>query len=517
MGGLTVTGLAESLLDIGNNEKTGALRIGADGRLRLAFFESGVLVYLVSDVPEENLVASFTRAGRFERAHERLELFQLEKQVTRKKTLVTLVLEGGLRDPEVVRSWLVEYAYEVFGRVFDARDVSMKFMTGIRADHPLPYGIPVGEVILEAVRGMRDEDVIHEALGPTAWIAQPVENPPVWVQSLPLSFYEGLVAARMSAPISIDELVAVSGIAEADALRAILGLRLVGAIAPFTEPKKLSDSGMLRMRESPIETGFAVDAETAVAALGLGAAVGHEDAAGDGPITMGEFEIAAPAFVPPTLPRGSSAPLQYPPPRPRGDTSRLRLLASAYIQMGEAEAAAGNYAAAIQCFESALAQKPNDLAVMLAYAKVHAKRPGGLTAAETMLEQACEAHPKSAAPRIALARLYNATGRIDDEEFILMEARRLEPANNEVRSMLDHLGKKSGGGAGLLSRFGFRSEAKPKPVAPSAPSPPRPAAPYRPPPPPPTAPGEEPRLICRYCRRVVQGEARICRNCGATL
>src|SRR5262249_54096143 len=137
----------------------------------------------------------------------------------------------------------------------------------------------------------------------------------------------------------------------------------------------------------------------------------------------------------------------------------------AYIQMGEAEAAAGNYAAATQCFESALAQKPNDLNTMLAYAKVHTKRPGGLSAAEKLLEQACEAHPKSAAPHIALARLYRAVGRIDAAEDELLEARRLEPTNAEIRTMLEALGKKAPG-AGLLSRFGFRADPKPKPSPP---------------------------------------------------
>ena len=70
--------------------------------------------------------------------------------------------------------------------------------------------------------------------------------------------------------------------------------------------------------------------------------------------------------------------------------------------MGEAEAAAGNYGAAAQCFESALAQKPNDLETMLAYARLHAKRPNGFASAEKLLEQACEAHPKSASPFILL-------------------------------------------------------------------------------------------------------------------
>jgi tetratricopeptide (TPR) repeat protein len=503
-----LAGLAESLLDIGNGGKTGVLRTGAGGRLRMGFFEGGALVYVVSDVPEENLAVCFARAGRFERAHERLELFQLEREVTRKKTLVSLVLERGLRDADTLRAWLVEYAYEVFARTFDARDVTFKFMPGVKAEHPLAFAVPAVELVLEAVRGMRDDDAIHEALGPMSWTTRPVAGEAARLESLPLSFYEGLVAARVTEPISLDHLVAVSGIPEADALRAILALRLVGAIAPFAAPKGLTDSGRLRMRRAALESGFTLDADSAAAGAGFSGAIVDEPG-GDGAVTMGEFDGTT-AFVAPPRPRGSSAPLVYPPPRPRGDSSRLRLLASAYIQMGEAEAAAGNYGAAAQCFESALAQKPDDLETMLAYARLHAKRQNGFAAAEKLLEQACDAHPKAASPFVALARLYRDAGRMDEAEEALAEARRLEPGNAEVRAMVDGLGKKGGG---LLSRLGFRSESKPPAAAGPAARPPSASAP------PAAAPAEEvePRLYCRYCGQAVRGEARICRSCGATL
>lgn len=512
MSDLTVRGLAEVLLDIGGGEKTGVLRIGVGGRLRMAFFEQGALVYLVSDVPEENLAAAFTRAGRLESAAERLTIFQLEREVTRKKTLVSLVLDRRLRDPETLRTWLAEHALEAFGRIFDARDVTAKFTPNIRAEHPLPFRVPATEVILDAVRRMRDDEIIHEAIGPVAWHTQIAEGATTRLQTLPLSFHEGLVASRVTGPMSIDDVVVVSGIAEMDALRAVLGLLLIGVLAPPREVKVLTDSARLRMRQTAVETGFVVDAETAAAALGISAAIASDDEVGDGAVTMGEFSGER-AFAP--RQRGHSAPLQYPPPRPRGDTSRLRLLASAYIQMGEAEAASGNFAAAVQCFESALAQRPTDLDTMLAYARVLAKRPGGMPAAERMLEQAAEAHPKKAAPLIQLARLYHEAGREEEAEETLLDARRIEPINAEIRTLLESLKK----GGGLLSRLGIRSDHSKSRQAPSGL--PRPAAPTanrdRLPPPPMGGAAEGPRLRCRYCGQMVVGEARICRSCGATL
>ena len=46
----------------------------------------------------------------------------------------------------------------------------------------------------------------------------------------------------MTGEMALDEIIIVSGLSEEDVLRALLALRLVGVIEPFTEPKKLTDS-----------------------------------------------------------------------------------------------------------------------------------------------------------------------------------------------------------------------------------------------------------------------------------
>mgnify|MGYP000881572825 CR=1 FL=1 len=423
----SVTGLADYLRDIAEQTRTGVLRMNVAGHFRMAFFEDGALVYLVSDIPEENVAAFFSRANRIESAADRLTLFQLEKEVSRKQSLVSLVVERGLRDADNVREWLVEYAIEVFARAFDAREQPPKLGVGVRAPHPLPFRLPVLSLIVEAVHGMRDDTTIQDGVGPLSLHTRPSDVYADRIPELPLSFFDGLVAAQVFEQIALRDLVVLCGIPENEAIRSILALRLAGVIEPFYEARTLSDSARLRLPQSVIDAGFVIDPAGAAAALGL---TEPPPADHGSAITMEDFQTARTVVAPP---RGHSAPLVYPPPRPRGDTSRLRLLASAYVQMGEAEAAAGNIAAAVQCFESALSQKPNDLDTLIAYAGVLAKRPGGLKAAERYLNQAIDANPKSARPLVALARLYQQAGRGEDAEDMLLEARRLEPNSADVR------------------------------------------------------------------------------------
>lgn len=510
MNDASVLGLSESLHDIADHRKTGVLRLSLNGRFRMAFFEDGDLVYVVSDAPEESLAAYFTRAGRLESAAERLVLFQLEKEVTRKKSLVTLVLERDLRETGIVRAWLTDYAYDVFARALDAPDATAKFTGGIQAEHPLPIRIGVDHLILEAVHRMQNEGLIRSVVGPLTRCTAPADGYAERLTTLPLGFFDGLVASQITGETVLEELIIVAGIPEDEVLKALVALLLSGVIEPFYE-KRLSDTDRLRAaRQEAIESGYVVDAETAAAALSMAASIDSDDVHDGAPITMGEFDGTAP-YVPPAPKRGNSAPLVYPTPKPRGDTGRLKLLASAYIQMGEAEAAAGNFAAAVQCFESALSQKPHDLDTLVAYARVLAKRPGGLAAADKVLRQASDRNPKSVKPLVELARIYHKAGKNEEAEDLLDSARHIEPINAEIRKLTEEIRK---GAGGLLARFGFRSDARVKAPAP----PPKPAAP----PPQPASYTQPPgsdlpaHLKCRNCGRPLQGQLRFCRFCGAT-
>lgn len=499
---LTTHDIAGALLDIANGRKTGVLRLGEGGRLRMAFFEDGALVYVVSEVAEESVAAHLTKAGRLETPEARAAVAELEKKVSRKRSLVSLVLEAKLVDEETLRAWLVEYAYDVFAGIFASHGLGSKLTEGMRAPHPLPYRVPVAQLVLEAAGRIRNPEIVREAIGPLSYYTEPGTDYARRIATLPLSFHDGRIAALVEGPIAIADLVAISGFPEIDALRSILALRLVGAIAPFYE-MRVTDTGKLRRRKAALESGYAVDADTAAAALGFALA---SDGSG-GAISMGELDGSTPVKQrpDPPPPAPQTPPVQQ--QRQRGDTTRLKLLSSAYIQMAEAEAAAGNYAAAIECFDSALSQKPEDLAVLLAYAKMHANRPGGFSQAEKLLERAAEAHPRSVSPVVALARLYHQTGRAEEAEDALHEARRIEPNSAEVRVVFEEILKSRGG---LLSKLKLRGDRQ-KP--PSKITPPAPPTPQRPLPLRADSSGQR----CRICGRALDHEMRACPSCGATL
>lgn len=455
---LFVNQMAGLLADIGDREATGALRITVDGGMRMAFFENGALVYVASDLAEDALGPALTHPGRLDSSEARATVAALEQQVTRKQPLVSLLLSNGVVEADRLRFWLVEHAYETFARVFDARSGMLKFAEAIRAEHPLPFGVPIPNLLLEAVRRMKDEWVVREAVGPLELTTEPAPDHAERIQDLPLSFYDGLVASQITHKMALAELLSITGLPEIEVLKALLALRLAGVLAPFEQPRGQTHTGRLRMRQAALATGVPLDSDAAAVALAM--AVRPETPA-DGAITMDEL-AGATRYEPPHAPI-AAVPEPGGLPRRRGNTAQLKLLSSAYKQMAEAELEAGNIAGSVQYYESALAQSPDNLELLMGLARVLVEKANGPKAAEKLLERARGAHPREIAPRVELAKLLRATGRHTQAEEVLREARRIDPDDPVVAAMLQ---KKEEKGGGLFARFrggGSTDEPKPKP------------------------------------------------------
>jgi hypothetical protein len=506
-----VIDLAATVHDLGRRGATGALRIAIGHQIRLAFFESGNLIYFVSDVPEEAVGPAIAREGRLATPDARAALALLERQVSRTRSLVSLVLEAKLATPDRLRAWLVEHAFECVGHALDEYEGTARFAEGIRAEHPLPFRIPATTLLLEGVRRMRDERVIRDAVGPVEYAVDPSPDHVARVDSLPLSFYDGLVASQLTQPYVIGDLVDTLGLPEIDVLRALLALRCVGVLNPFVPHRLLTDSGRLRSDSGRLrgDTGRLrmdsgrlrlpqeaddhpdqVAVEAAALALDL---VSAPEEPGP-PAAVDAPEVVAPVRAPAPPRKAPPAPLPVARKR-RGNTAQLNLLASAYRQMAEAEIASGNVGAAVRYYEAALAQNPDNVDLVIGLAGLLANRPGGEELAEKLLRKACDEHKTNASVRIALARVLKSIGRHIQAADLIEEARRLDPENLELRAIAPE--RQGSFFARLLGSMNEKGSEK------SASSGTRKAA--------------LSATRCRHCGAMCRSGAAACVRCGATL
>ncbi len=286
---------------------------------------------------------------------------------------------------------------------------------------------------------MRDLELVRDAVGPLHWTVTPAADHFDRLMALPLNYHEGTIGSQLTAPMAVKDLIAVSDLPEDEAFRALLALFSAGVLPPSEEPRGLTDTGRLRMRQKALETGIAIDAEAAAVAIGMTRG-GAEEVSAGAPITMSEFETTA-DWNPKVFAAAPQANREQAAPRPRrrGESGQLRLLASAYIDMARAEAAAGNFNGAVRYYETALSQKPGELTVILPFVEYLSKFdfPHTRELAERLLRQACVMNATSVEPRLELAALFRRTGRPAQALDVLAEAERVDPNDVRVRAMID--------------------------------------------------------------------------------
>jgi hypothetical protein len=441
--------------EIARGRATGGMRLASEDGQSLIFFEEGEIVYFVSDCAGDSLVEFLLRADRFAGAEDREQLIALVPHVTRSTSIVALLLARNVVDADALRQLVVEYAFECTGRMFERREITATFLANVRAPHPLPFAVAASTLLVEGVRRLRDLEIVRDLVGPLSCLAIPPDDYMSRLESAPLRYAEGAIGALVTEEIALSDLVSLSGLSEEEALRAVLALRLVGVLDPFVAPKQLSESGRLRRRLAAIETGHAVDLESAHIAFAIGVGSASNQAA---IVETQDLPYEAPASEPPPVRPGATPPLEPPPVRPgatptlvprstgaqkpRGASGRLQTIASVYTDMARAEADRGNYSSAVRYFQTALAQLPEDLATLMAFADLMTHRPGGEDLAEELLTKACRAHPASTEPRVALRDLLKSMGNDARAREIGAELERLDPQagrKSSGRSLLDRV------------------------------------------------------------------------------
>jgi hypothetical protein len=451
MSDLLIDRLAEVLGEIGATRGTGLVRISTKRGLRAAFFEEGNLVYVASDDPSERLADFVTGEGRLDDPVSRALVASLDQP---NRSIVAQLLEAHVCTPEQLQPWLAEYAHMCFGRAFDDGEGTVKVMPKAKAQHPITISIPAVVLALESVRRMENDSLVRESVGPLGWEVAPPDGHLDRLLQVPVNYQEGTIASQLTARMKLEELIRVTGLPEDAAVRAILALRVAGIIPRAEEPQELTDTGRLRRREEARAAAVEVDQEVAaLLALGMSRATADDEQADRaGALSMDELSGAAPRVeapaAQPSTPQYSGAQ----PARKAGESGKLRLLASAYVQMAEAEAAAGNYNRAVEYYETAVEQKPGDLTVLLPFAKylLTFKKPQATAYAERLLKQACATNPTKVEPYVELVKLYRATGRPAQAVEVLAEAERIGPRHPQVQALLSDRPR---GAGGLFSRL----------------------------------------------------------------
>ena len=232
--------------------KTGVLRFTQGSARRTIHFVKGSIVNAASEVPAEHLGEVLVRLGRLTRAD-----FDRAGEAVRRerKRLGAVLIELGVFNADQLGDALAVQAHEILLRIFEASgEESYEFEPAESevAQGEFTLKLSTGEIILDAVRRVRDPDVVRYALGDIDRVLTLSSDPLLRFQRINLSPTDGYILSRIDGTLSVREIMQLLSLPAEDVQRSLFGLLCTGIVEPAAGPPKAPPKAVpIRPRSVP--------------------------------------------------------------------------------------------------------------------------------------------------------------------------------------------------------------------------------------------------------------------------
>lgn len=230
--------LAGLLREIYVSRRTGVLRLESGGVTRSMRFNEGRLTQASSSLPEERLGESLVRGGHIGET----DLNQaLALGPSHGIALGRALVELGVLERGHAEGLLTTHVRHSVAKAFGWVDGRYSFedeapRTPERAE--LSPRVATGDMILEALRGIHDPDVVRYGLGDLDRILGLSNDPLLRFQPVTLSPADGFVLSRVDGVLSAREVIQLIPLPVDDALRSLLGLLSTGIVEYLPLPPR---------------------------------------------------------------------------------------------------------------------------------------------------------------------------------------------------------------------------------------------------------------------------------------
>ena len=266
-------------------------------------FRAGHIVNAHTNVVEDRLGEMLVRRKLLSEA----DLARATEVVVREKRRLGEVLSGlGLLEAGGLEDAIALHVHEMLARLFAWPDGHYVFKdeTAEPATGEVTLRLSTGELILEAVRAVRDPDVVRYALGDIDRVLALSGDPLLRFQKLTLSPTDGFVLSRIDGVASAREILQMIPLPEEETQKSLFGLLSTGVIEYAIGQRRKRDAAAPAV--APREAQRAASAEPA-------------------PALPPQAPPLAPAPEPPPAPARAPDPVTPPPQPPPSATAAAPL------------------------------------------------------------------------------------------------------------------------------------------------------------------------------------------------
>jgi curved DNA-binding protein CbpA len=224
--------LAELIREISAAKLSGALRLARERVQAVVYAEAGQVIFARSNLRVHRLAVCLHRWGAL--AEDKLSA-QVTEFMSDAEASAALVASGALTT-DALAKLLARQATDVLRPLLLWTEGDWSFDPRARLVEDVRCKLELRQLLLEAARQLPAEFAAAR-LADEAEIISPVTEPPAQLQ---LNAPEGFVLSRVEAPLALGELLAISGLPEAQARQCVYALALGGFLTRATWPAALS-------------------------------------------------------------------------------------------------------------------------------------------------------------------------------------------------------------------------------------------------------------------------------------
>lgn len=451
------------LRDIDEAEMSGILRLRQNRILKALFFESGCLVFGISNLPDEELGQHLVNTGELTNEH----LESLKQHINRTQPLTFLLQAYNLVNHEK----LVKAEYDLISSMaitcFNWETGEYTFDSSKTADHEFKIQIRALDILANGIRNLQDTNYIYNAIGDLTQYVLPVTDLFNRTKRLSLTPQEGYILSLIDTAKTVSHLISSSGLAEIDVLKTLYVLLATGVLDPLEETIDIRTSVKLANASGNPIKAVPVSAPTASLPRASGAyrklspldqtySSLQTAQAQAQPVMQAQPAVQAQA-VPQTTQTYQTGRLDQPQPAKTNkiNTAKLEALAGIKIRsstgakdsqeneqaeqlfiQGKQLLRTGDLRKAEIAFRQAIDLSPDTAKYLLALSLILVKRSTSRKEAEGLLIKCCELESSAIEPRLQLASIYEQSNMPSKAEQMYKSILNIDPENAVAKEKL---------------------------------------------------------------------------------
>lgn len=233
--------------EIAHKNSSGLLRITRGKAIKAIFFESGTPTFAISNLSNEQLDHKLTQEALV--SDEQIE--QAKQRLAGKAhRLGPALVETGALDDEQMRKLVCEQVMSIILSLFEWTQGDYSFDERIRAAHEVTLGLHAADVLLEGARHAAEIQQVADVLVPIDAVVLKTKSGSKHADSGRLIPLESYILSRIETPTAVNDVGALSGLAEADAHRAVCALVAAGFLRLLDREQESDDDSAAEADDS---------------------------------------------------------------------------------------------------------------------------------------------------------------------------------------------------------------------------------------------------------------------------